>query len=191
MAGAAPHSARVYFVYRGSALGSLVSARRLGWCALALRLTALHRGRQGFSESERVGSILRKSPPPLRSLFSFPCRINFRLTGAVAAAGRGRGQALNSGLRGGSLCPANVETQFSQDKAGLGQSHVGACHSVFALQAAAGPQPSPLTSGKEPASSLQYQCSLGPRLNWCGPVRPCGREYGIPRRWRSRERGAG
>lgn len=44
-----PASARDYFVCLGGALSSSGSARRQGWTGLALRPTALHRGRQEFS----------------------------------------------------------------------------------------------------------------------------------------------
>lgn len=44
-----PSSARDYFVCLGGALSFSGSARRQGWTGLALRPTALHRGRQEFS----------------------------------------------------------------------------------------------------------------------------------------------
>lgn len=117
-----------YFVCRGSALKSSVSDRGLGWCGLVLRLTALHRGRQEFPESKRVGSILRKS-----SSTPIPCFLSRTEQTSASerlsqppVAGRGRGQASNSGPRVRPFCPGECENSSHKIKWGFVSRIVGA-----------------------------------------------------------------
>lgn len=83
-------SAQDYFVCPGGALRSSRSARGQDWPEVALRPTALLRGRQEFPESERVGSILRKSLSLLPGAVLFPVFNKLPLQRAAAAAGRER-----------------------------------------------------------------------------------------------------